>query len=223
VCADGGKVDHARMALGAIADDVGLGGEEVEAERHVAHRLWRAAADAELQQAIARTREDGEGARGYLGVEFPGIAGWHTIEGAGAIRDRADEDIDTAGGALGVGGGGDVFRQAQAFLQRDEIDATGFQNGAAREIERVHDEAVVEPVGDHGLAGQEAGAQAIGDLAQAQVEACGLDLVRLHPAIGEDSAGGDDRLQLAVGHDSGRERRLRHLFGAGLGGLLAGG
>ncbi len=79
----------ARVALGAIADDVGIGGMQVEAERHVAHRRLRAAADAELQQAIAGARQHGEGARGDLRVELARIAERNAIEGARARSDTA--------------------------------------------------------------------------------------------------------------------------------------
>ncbi len=46
-------------------------------------------------------------------------------------------------------------------------------------------QAVVEPVGDDLLARQEAGAQTIGDLAEAKIKRSWLDLVRLDPAFGD--------------------------------------
>ena len=171
---------------------------QVEAERHVADGRLRAAAEAKLQQAVAGARKHGEGARRNLCVEFAGIAGGNAVEGAGAVGDGADEDVDAAGRALGIGGGGKIGWQFQPLLQRHHVDAAGLQHGAARQVERVHDEAVVEPVGDDLLARQEAGAQAVGDLAEAEVEAGRLDLVEEHAALGRDRPRFDDAMEFGV-------------------------
>ncbi len=106
-----------------------------------------AAAKAHLGQPRAGADQDREGARAHLDVERPPVTGRDNVEFLGAVGDDAGEDVEAAGGRLRVGRGGKVFRQLQAFHQRDDVDAAGLQHGAIGEAELVQ-RHVVEPVGD---------------------------------------------------------------------------
>ena len=132
------------MALGAEADRlVGLGAGEIDGEGKAVVDIGfalgdqafglvqaldqvvgldrRAGAEADLRQARAGAREDGKGARRDLGIERALIAFRHGVEGLGVIGDDAGEDVEAAGRALRVGGGGDVGREIEAFEQRHDI------------------------------------------------------------------------------------------------------
>ena len=105
------------------------------------------------------------------------------------VGDDAGEDIEAAGGGFRIGGGADIARQLEALHQRNDVDAAGLQHGAADQAELVQLD-LGEPVGDQRLrTGQEAGAHAIGDLAEPEIEARRLDLVGIEPLGGPNGAG----------------------------------
>ena len=95
---------------------------------------------------------------------------------ARAVGDDAGEDVEPAGRAFRIGGGDDLRRQRQAFQQRHDVDAVGLQHRAVGEVDLVQLQ-FVDALGDgRAGTGQEAGAHAIGDVAEAQIEARRLDL-----------------------------------------------
>ena len=139
-------------------------------------------------------RQDGEGARADLDIERPGIAGADLVELARMVGDDAGEDVEPAGGGLRVGGGADIARQLEVLHQRHDVDAAGLQHGTADQAEFVQLD-LGEPVADQRLrTGQEAGAHAIGDLAEPEIEARRLDLVGIEPLVGRNRAGLDHLL-----------------------------
>ena len=165
---------------------------------HIAQRVGVeqrvAVAEADLREPRALAHQDRKRARTDLGVERPVIAGLDAIEAAGLVGDHAREHVEPAGRAFRIGGGGDLVGQREAFDQRHDVDAAGFQHGAVGERDLVQLQ-FVDALGDRrARAGQEARAHTIGDFAEPQVEARRLDLV------GREVVGGWDGARL-------RERR----------------
>ena len=144
-----------------------------------ARSLVRGGADAEahLAQPRAFAHDDREGLRANLGVERPAIAGRDLVEGGNAVGDHAGEDVEPAGGALGIGGGRQrgsaaPCSPAAARYRRSPFRAPRLCPGrwyAAAGRASLSATCVG--------AGQEACAHAIGLRAKAQVEAGGLQLV----------------------------------------------
>jgi hypothetical protein len=126
------------------------------------------------------------------------------------VAHGAHEDVDTAGGALGVRRRRQILRELQPLLERHEIDAARLKHRAIGEIKRMHQQRPIKAVSDARLARQEGCAQAIGDLSESQVERGGLDLVGEHATLGGDDAFLDQRLQLAVRQDAGTVETARH-------------
>lgn len=157
------------------------------AERRVGER-GDATAKADLVEPSAGAHEDREGARADLGVERTLVTRGHGVEFDTAVGDQPGEEIEPAGRTLRVGGGGDAGGKVQPLLQRDEVDATGLQHGAAAEVDLVHGE-FVEPFGDGAhAAGEEAGADAPGFRAKPQIEAGRLNLAGRKRQVGGDGA-----------------------------------
>ena len=130
------------------------------------------------------------------------IAGLDAVEAAGLVGDHAGEHVEPAGRAFRIGGGRDVVGQRQALDQRHDVDAAGLQHRAVGERDLVQLE-FVDALGDRGARpGQEARAHAIGDLAEPQVEARRLDLIRRELERREDRAVARERRDHVVGQDA---------------------
>ena len=217
-------IDQAGVALGAVADQaVRAEPRQIDADRdafadvgvvgihqpllavQVAQRLGAeqrmAAAEADLRQPRTLAHQHRKGARTDLGIKRPVIAGLDTVEAAHLVGDHAGEHVEPAGRAFRIGGGGNVVGQRQAFQQRHDIDAAGLQHGAVGEREFVQLQ-FVDALGDRGRAGQEAGAHAIGHLAEPQIEARRLDLVGHEFGGRQNRAAGGQRRDHAVGQDA---------------------
>ncbi len=162
-----------------------------------------AAAKADLRQARAGAHDDRKSARADLQIERPGIARRHMVELAGAVGDDASEDVEPAGRGFRVGGGGHFRGQRQALHQRHDIDAAGLEHRAHRQVDLVQLQRL-EPRGDAMLRPrQEAGADAIGDLPQAQIEARRLDLVGIERTGKRNRAAFDHLRNLVCRKDPG--------------------
>ena len=169
--------------------------------------LADAAQESDLVQPRAVADLDGEGARANLGEERTGIAFLHAVETVLAVGDQAGEHVEAAGRAFRVGEGGDGRAQLELLDQRHEIDAARFEHGAAGEIDLVEFE-LGELVAHGGVRpGQEARANAVGDLAEPEIEACGLDLVEADLRRRPDLARGDERADALAGQDAGAGER----------------
>ena len=135
-----------------------------------------AGAEAHLRQPRALAQQHRKRLRADLGIERAVIAGADHVEAPRAVGDHAGEDVEPAGRALRIGGGDDLRRQRQAFQQRHDVDAVGLQHRAVGEVDLVQLQ-FVDALGDRRAGpGQEAGAHAIGDVAEPQIEARRLDL-----------------------------------------------
>ena len=194
------------MALGAIADKaVGAQAGKIDAHRdalayvgviivdQALARVQRAqcfgieqrtvVAEADLRQTRALAYQHRKGARADLGIERSVVTALDAIEAAGFVGDHPGEDVEPAGRALGIGGSGNVVGQREAFDQRHDVDAAGFEHRAVAERDLVQLE-FVDALGDRGVrTRQEARAHAVGHLAEPEIEARRLDLVG-HEIIG---------------------------------------
>ena len=188
--ADAVQVDHAGMRLGAVADQIaraqGAGRPRSpglrrspprptpavrrHAARSVRHRTappgrWRKRIW--FSRCPARTSTE-KTARADLGIKRAVIAFGNAVEFGAAIGDGAGQQVQPAGGAFGIGDGGDARRQGQPFHQRHDIDAALFQHRALRSGRsgasriRRSGRRRVRP-----CPGQERGAHAVGHGAQA--------------------------------------------------------
>ena len=89
-----------------------------------------AVAEADLRQPRALAHQHRKGARRYLRIERAVIAGFDAVEAAQLVGDHAGEHVEPSGRAFRIGGGGNLVGQRQAFQQRHDIDAAGFQHRA---------------------------------------------------------------------------------------------
>ena len=135
-----------------------------------------AATKADLRQPRALPHQHRKSARRDFGIERAFVARRDLIEAVRAIGDNAGEHVEPAGRAFRIGGGGNIGRQRQAFHQRHDMHAAGFQHSALTQIDPVQFE-IFDALCDRRLrTGQEARAHAIGGGAQAKIETCGLHL-----------------------------------------------
>ncbi len=176
---------------------------------NVLHRLGvgAAGAKADLRQARALAHHDWERLRADLGIQRALIAGRNLIEGRDAVGDNAGEHVEPAGGALGVGRGAQALGQRQPFEQRRDVDAACLQDSALRQANGVHLQ-IIELGGDPLLAArQEAGAHAVGHIAEPQIEAGRLQLVGKQ-RLGEPHLLVDDQVADRLRGQYPLERRL---------------
>ena len=146
--AEAGEVDADRDAVadvGIVGIDQPLARVQFARARRVEQRA--AAAKADLRQPRAFAHQHREGARADLGIERAVIAGRDAVEAADLVGDDAGEDVEPAGRAFRIGGGGNLAGQRQAFEQRHDIDAAGLQHRAVAERDLVQLQ-VVDAVGD---------------------------------------------------------------------------
>ena len=136
-----------------------------------------AAAEADLRQPRAFAHQHRKGARANLGIERPVIAGLDAVEAARLVGDHAGEDVEPAGRALRIGGGGDVVRQRQAFQQAARCRRSRSPAPRRRRARISCSLSSSMRCATVRAAGQKACAHAVGDLAEPQIEARRLDLV----------------------------------------------
>jgi hypothetical protein len=159
-------------------------------------------AEAHLRQPRALTQQHRKCLRADLGIERAVIAGADHVETARAVGDHAGEHVEPAGRAFRIGRGHDLFGQREAFQERHDVDAVGFQHRTVAEIDLVQLQ-FVDALGDRRIRSrQKAGANPVGDVAEPQVQACRLDLA-LDKGVGrQDQAGFRHRRNHAVGQDA---------------------
>ena len=175
--------------------------------------LGMPAAKPDLVQLRPRLDADAEAAGRNLQPKLALIVERHVVERLSAIDDEAGENVDAAGRALRVCGARKVGPQLQPLHQPRDIDDPFLQHGAlARERDGLRVQAL-EPVANGALApGQEARANAIGFLAESQVEARRLKLGRFQWKLGPDQFSADHGLDLLPPEQAerGGEQGVRH-------------
>jgi hypothetical protein len=169
-------------------------------------QLGLAVPEADLVEPLPFADEDRKGARADLGPERAGVACRDAVEFGPAIGDGAGQEVEPAGGGLGVRHRRDAGRQREALHQRHDIDAAFLKHRAGAEVDAVHLE-FRDAVGDGAaVSGEEARPDAIGHGPEAQVDRGGLDLRRIDGRVGGDGPRGDQVAQAAVGKNAGHAR-----------------
>ena len=234
-------IDHAGVALGAIADEaVGVLAGEIDTERYAIGKIGVVdidqplgivqriefvgvedritGAESHLRQPRSLAQQHRKRLRADLGIERTVIAGADHVEAARAVGDHAGEHVEPPGGTLRIGGGHDLRRQREALQQRHDVDAIGLQHRAVGEIDLMQFQFVDALGHCRARTGQKTGAHAIGDIAEPQIEARGLDLA-FDKGIGrQDQPRIRHRRDHAVGQNSVGVGRKRERHGAVLGG-----
>ena len=230
------------MALGAIADDAGAvcccapGKIDADGDAFAHHgfgaidqalaRVQRAQCLAvehriavtktDLRQPRAFAHQHRESLRADLGIERTAITAFDPIEAACLVGDHARENVEPSGRAFRIGDGRNLRRQIEAFDQRHDIDAAGFQDGAVGEREFVQLQFGDAARDRAARPRQETRAHPIGDGAEAQVQARRLDLIGGELPGGGNPARLRQRRDQAVGKNalvSGRKGK-RHAITA---------
>ena len=218
-------IDHAGVALGAVADEaVGILAGEIDAQRHAVDEIGVVAIDQPLQvmqriefvrckDGIAGAKADLAEPRSLaqqhrkrlrtdLGIERTVVTGADHVEPPRAVRDHAGEHIEPPGRAFRIGGGDDLLRQREALQQRHDVDAVGLQHRAVGQIDFVQLQFVDAFGHRRARPRQEAGAHPIGDVAETQIEARRLDLA-FDKRIGrQNKAGVRHRRDHAIGQNA---------------------
>ena len=148
-----------------------------------------------MREAFALPDHDAEGARHNLGIEPAFVAGGDDLELPAFIRDQAGKDVEAAGGAFRVRLAGDIRRQRQLFLQRNDVNAAFFEHRGTGEVQGV--EAVLFQLARYRgrTGGEKAGADPVGLRAEPQVKRRGLNLLRQYGRACTNRAGRDQLLQ----------------------------
>jgi len=135
------------------------------------------------------------------------------------IGNETGEDVEPAGGALGICAGGDAFGQMNAFKHRNDVDATTLEHCGAGQVDGGHLQGL-DPVHHRGgLAGEKTGLDAIGNRTEAEIETGGLNLAIFDGGIGCDDALVDELANVLGGKDAALEvGRFQRLIGLGRGG-----
>jgi len=125
------------------------------------------------------------------------IASRNLVEQHRMIADDTGENIQAPGGTFWVGRGGDRRRQCQAFHQRHDIDAAGFEYRPLADIERMQHHFFKPLRHCQPAPRQEARPHPVGARAQSEIKARWLDLIVIEGPRGADVAArdhGGDRL-----------------------------
>ena len=233
-------IDDAGVPLGAVADEaVGVFAGQIDAQRHAIGQIRVVDIDQPLQimqrvklvgiedgiaDAKAHLREPRSLAQQHrkcfrtdLGIERAVIARADHVEPPRAVGDHAGEHVEPPGRTLRVGRGDDFRRQRQALQQRHDVDAVGLQHRAIAEIDFMQLQ-FIDALGHGGArSGQKARADPIGDIAEPQIEARGLDLAFDERIGRQDQASIRHRRDHAVGKNAmgiglERERQFRNHY-----------
>ena len=129
---------------------------------------------AELVEGEALAYAHGERKRHDLDVQLAVVAGGHLVEAVTVVGYDPGEDVEPACRAFRVGLAADQVRQRQGFRQGHQVGPSGLQDSSFPAQVELVDDQVPDFVPHLFVARQEAAADAIGALSQAQVQAGGL-------------------------------------------------
>ena len=110
-----------------------------------------------------------------------------------AVGEHPGEDVEAAGRALRVGLGADVVGQRQLLQQRHQVGAVALQHGAVAQVDLLERQPLDLLLDRRVDVGQEAAAQRPGVVAEAQVDAGGLDRLGQDPVLARAQPAGLDR------------------------------
>src|SRR5262249_27361643 len=160
-------------------------------------------AEPDLVEARTVADLDGKGTRANLGEERAGIAFLDGVEAILAVGDQAREHVEASGRAFGIGETGDGRAKLELLDQRHEIDTASLEHGTFGQVDLVEFE--LGELVAHGRVrpGEEARADAIGDLAEPEIEARRLHLIRFDLGRAENLAARDQRADALAGQDAG--------------------
>jgi len=133
-------------------------------------------AKADLREPRSLAQQHRKSLRANLGVERAVVARADHVEAARAVGDHAGEYVEPPGRAFRICGRDDLRRQCEAFQERHDVDAVGFQHRAVGKADLVQLQFVDALGHRRARARQKTRADPIGDIAEAQIEARGLDL-----------------------------------------------
>ncbi len=185
--------------------------ESVEGTQVAVGQLGAADGEAELVEREVLLHPHRERQGDDFEVEPAGVTVGDLVEAVGPVGDDAREHVGPAGGALRVRLAADSCREVQRLLERDEVRASRFQHDTVvAEVEFVDDQ-VLHPGLDRLAVGKEAAADPVRHLAQAEIQAGGLDVRRrdLEPP-GVDDPLRDRGPEVFVGQDALAGRKLEH-------------
>ena len=181
--------------------------------------LGIAAAEADLIELRPRFDPDAEASRRNLEPEFALVVERRLVERLAAVDDEPGEDVEPAGRTLRVCGAGEVRPQFEPFHQPRDIDDAFLKHRPfAGERHRLGVQALKPVANRRAAPGQEARANAVGFLADPQVEARGLELGRIDIGLRPDQLAADHGADLLPAEEAER-RREQGVGHAGLGGV----
>ena len=218
------QINHACVRFGAVADEGAGCGAQVDGkaeavgdnrghvddgavcvqggEGRVGDECGARAED-DLVEHLACGGDDRKALRADFDVERAGIAIGDAIKFGAVVGDDAGKQIEAADGGFGGCSAAQARGQGEGFLERDDVDAALFEDGAACQINLVHAE-IGEAVCDGAArSGKEGGADAVCGGAKAQIKGGGLNLTLGDGGLGCDRAGGDEVFDLEIGKNAG--------------------
>ena len=152
------------------------------------------ALEAQLAQPVAAFQSHREGERGDLQPEPARVARRRLIEARVVGRQDAREQVTAPGRRARVEARVDVRGQPQLLVEGHEVHDPALEHGAGALQAEFANRQAFDAALDGGLPRQEAGAHAVGDRSQPQVEAGGLHL------LGGDPRGPRARPYLTADH-----------------------
>src|SRR5262245_11569170 len=166
-----------------------------------------AAAETDLIEARAVARLDGESPRANLGEKRSRVALLDAVEPVLPVGDQPGENVEPPGRAFRIGETRDRRAELELLDERHEIDAARLQHRAVGQVDLMEFQ-LGELVADRGVGtGEEARPDAIGDFAEAKIEACRLDLIGFNLGRARDLATGDHGADRLTRQDAGAGKR----------------
>ena len=111
------------------------------------------------------------------------VAGPHVVEAVVAIGDHPGEDVEPAGRALRVRLGANVVGQRQLLDQRHQVGTVALEHRTVAEIDPLESKAIDLLLDRRVDVRQEGAAQRPGEVAEAKVDAGGLDRLGPDPVV----------------------------------------
>jgi len=206
----GGEGDaHGEAAAHAVSldgDDLALVVEEegrflVEAKELLPFDAGLAPGEAELVQGEACSQAYRKGAGDDFEVEGASVALWDRFEAVGVVREQAGEDVEPAGGGLGVALSVEVGRESEFFEEGNEVAMPPFEDRAFPQLKAEEGE-FFEAFRHCAALGKKACADPMAVGSQAKIEGSRLDLGGLDRMGGSDGLLLDQGLNLLTDEDS---------------------